>query len=77
MIERLVDRALILQQAALQPEDTVTTRTSMRSWRRCAKDIPACKQYHCETDEGWQKFWLITALLLRSSFYSGGSEWSC
>jgi hypothetical protein len=20
------------------------------------KEIPACKQYHCETDEGWQKF---------------------
>ncbi len=20
------------------------------------KDIPACKQYHCETDAGWQKF---------------------
>ena len=20
------------------------------------KDIPACKQYHCETDAGWEKF---------------------
>jgi peptidyl-prolyl cis-trans isomerase SurA len=20
------------------------------------KDIPACKQYHCETEQGWQKF---------------------
>ncbi len=35
------------------------------------KDIPACKQYHCETEEGWKKF------LGRTRIYGGGvsGEW--
>jgi hypothetical protein len=56
IIERLVDRALILQQAALQPEDAVPDRDLNAQIATLRKDIPACKQYHCETDEGWKKF---------------------
>jgi peptidyl-prolyl cis-trans isomerase SurA len=56
IIERLVDRALILQQAALQPEDAVPARDLDAQLATLRKDIPACKQYHCETDEGWKKF---------------------
>jgi len=56
IIERLVDRALILQQAALQPEDAVPDKDLDAQIATLRKDIPACKQYHCETDEGWKKF---------------------
>ena len=56
IIERLVDRALILQQAALQPEDAVPDRDLDAQIATLRKDIPACNEYHCETDEGWKKF---------------------
>lgn len=55
-IERLVDRALILQQAKLQPDDAVTLDEAKAELQGLRKDIPACKQYHCETEAGWQKF---------------------
>jgi peptidyl-prolyl cis-trans isomerase SurA len=55
-IERLVDRALILQQAALEPEDVVSDKELDAQLLTLRKDIPACKQYHCETDAGWQKY---------------------
>ena len=47
---------LILQQAALQPEDAVTDAELDAQLATLRKDIPACKQYHCETDAGWQKY---------------------
>ena len=56
IIERLVDRALILQQAVLQPEDAVSDQELGAQIATLRKDIPACRQYHCETDEGWKKF---------------------
>ncbi len=56
LIERLVDRTLILQQAALQPEDAVTDKDLDSQIAMVRKDIPACKQYRCETDEGWKKY---------------------
>jgi peptidyl-prolyl cis-trans isomerase SurA len=55
-IERLIDRALILQQAALEPEDVVSEKELDAQLLTLRKDIPACKQYHCDTDEGWQRF---------------------
>jgi hypothetical protein len=55
-IERLIDRALILQQAKLQPEQTVTPAQATAELDVLRKEIPACKRYHCETDAGWQKF---------------------
>jgi peptidyl-prolyl cis-trans isomerase SurA len=55
-IERLVDRALILQQAALEPEDAVPNKDLDDQLLTLRKDIPACKQFHCETDEGWKKY---------------------
>jgi peptidyl-prolyl cis-trans isomerase SurA len=56
IIERLVDRALILQQAALQPEDAITDVELDAQLATLRKGIPACKQYHCETEEGWKRF---------------------
>ena len=55
-IERLIDRALILQQAALEPEDAITDQELDAQLTKLRKDIPACKEYHCETDAGWQKY---------------------
>ncbi len=56
LIERLIDRALILQQAKLQPDDRVTLPQAQANLNALRADIPACKQYHCETDDGWHKF---------------------
>jgi parvulin-like peptidyl-prolyl isomerase len=56
IFERLIDRALILQQAALEPEDAVPDKDLDGQITTLRKDIPACKQYHCETDDGWKKY---------------------
>jgi len=57
VLERLVDRALILQQAALEPEDVISDKELDDQLMTLRKDIPDCKvQYHCETDDGWKKF---------------------
>jgi peptidyl-prolyl cis-trans isomerase SurA len=56
VIERLVDRALILQQAALEPEDAISDKSLDDQLMTLRKDIPDCKQYHCEIDDGWKKF---------------------
>jgi peptidyl-prolyl cis-trans isomerase SurA len=56
ILERLVDRALILQQSALEPEDAVSTKELDDQLSMLRKDIPDCKQYHCETEDGWKKF---------------------
>ena len=56
IIERLIDRTLILQQAALEPEDAVPARDVDAQIATLRKDIPACKQYHCEADDGWKKY---------------------
>lgn len=56
VIQRLVDRDLILQQAELQPEDKVTDEALSGQLATLRTDIPACKQYNCETDDGWKKY---------------------
>ncbi len=55
-VERLVDRTLIEQQAALEPETAVNDTELNAQIARLRKDIPECKQYHCETEDGWAKF---------------------
>jgi hypothetical protein len=56
VVERLINRALILQQAKLQPEDAVTDQDVEEQFDSLRKVIPACKEYHCETDEGWKRY---------------------
>jgi peptidyl-prolyl cis-trans isomerase SurA len=56
ILDRLIDRTLILQQARLQSEDQVTEKQVDEQLIALRREIPACKQYHCETDAGWQKF---------------------
>jgi len=55
-IDRLIDRTLILQQARLQPDQRVTLDQARAQLDGLRKEIPACKQYHCETVAGWEKF---------------------
>lgn len=55
-IQRLIDRELILQQADLQPDDNVSDSELKSQIATLRKDIPACKQYDCETDAGWKKY---------------------
>jgi peptidyl-prolyl cis-trans isomerase SurA len=55
-VQRLIDRTLILQQAALEPEDAITEQDLDAQLAKLRKDIPECAEFHCETDAGWQKF---------------------
>jgi parvulin-like peptidyl-prolyl isomerase len=56
-IQRLIDRTLILQQAAIEPESTAVTDANLKKQIKTLRDnIPQCRQYHCETDAGWSKF---------------------
>ena len=57
-IQRLIDRALILQQAQLEPEDTIADTALDAQLTTLRKDIPECKKYQCDTDAGWEKFLL-------------------
>ena len=56
IIKRLVDRQLILQQAKLNPDNSVTDAEAEAQLQILRKDIPLCSQYHCETEAGWNKF---------------------
>ncbi|MDW5264449.1 MULTISPECIES: peptidylprolyl isomerase [Acidobacteriaceae] len=55
-VRRLIDRILILQQAELEPETSVSDKELDAQLLTLRKDIPECKQYHCETDAGWEKY---------------------
>ena len=55
-VQRLIDRTLILQQAALEPEDAISEEDLDAQLAKLRKDIPSCAEFHCETDAGWQKY---------------------
>jgi peptidyl-prolyl cis-trans isomerase SurA len=56
IINRLIDRTLILQQSRLQLENEVTDQEVDEQLNALRKQIPACKQYNCETEAGWKKY---------------------
>jgi peptidyl-prolyl cis-trans isomerase SurA len=56
LVERLIDRDLILQQLRLQPESAVTDAEVEAQLATLRKGIPACAADRCETDAGWAKF---------------------
>jgi peptidyl-prolyl cis-trans isomerase SurA len=56
LINRLIDRALIEQQMALQPEAPITDAEVDDELATLRKSIPKCAAYHCETEAGWEKF---------------------
>lgn len=56
-IQRLIDRTLILQQAALEADQiSVSDDELNKQLQTLRRDIPACRQYHCETDDGWKQY---------------------
>jgi peptidyl-prolyl cis-trans isomerase SurA len=55
-VERLINRDLILQQARLQPENEVSAEDAKKDLDNLRKALPRCKEFHCDTEEGWQKF---------------------
>jgi parvulin-like peptidyl-prolyl isomerase len=54
-IERLINRDLILQQAKLQPGDAISDAAVNKELDALRKNIPACKQFDCGTQAGWDK----------------------
>jgi len=56
LIERLIDRALIFQQMALQPSPPITDAAVDAELDALRKAIPKCAAYHCDTEVGWDKF---------------------
>jgi hypothetical protein len=54
-IERLINRDLILQQAKLQPGYGISDEAVKTELDALRKNIPACKEYHCETQAGWDR----------------------
>jgi peptidyl-prolyl cis-trans isomerase SurA len=56
VVNRLIDRELILQQAKVQPNDKVTIPQAEAELKQLRTAIPECKEFHCETDTGWARF---------------------
>jgi hypothetical protein len=56
VIERLINRALILQQLKLQPEDEPSDAEVNKQIDELRKNIPACSHYDCQTKAGWDHF---------------------
>jgi len=54
-IERIINRDLILQQATLQPGFEIGDDAVNQELDALRKNIPACKEYHCDTQAGWDK----------------------
>jgi hypothetical protein len=55
-IQRLINRNLILQQIKLQPGYDVSEAAAATDLDALRKDVPACKDFHCETPAGWNRF---------------------
>ncbi|MEG9435637.1 SurA N-terminal domain-containing protein [Edaphobacter sp. HDX4] len=56
-VQRLIDRTLILQQAAIEADRMAVSKEEVdKQLETLRRDIPACKQYQCSTDSGWQKY---------------------
>ena len=56
-LERLIDRALILQQAKLQALQPIPDADVNAQIALLRKQIPACRgEFHCETDAGWKRY---------------------
>jgi hypothetical protein len=56
LVDRLIDRSVILQQMALQPQMPIPDVRVDGELTTLRKSIPKCAAYHCETDAGWEKF---------------------
>ena len=55
MLERLINRDLILQQAKLQPEDAISDDDVKKEIDALRKNNPSCKQAGCATQAQWEQ----------------------
>ncbi len=55
-LRRLINRMLILQQEKLQPQPPIPDREVQKQIEELRQTIPACVEYKCETDVGWERF---------------------
>ena len=72
-IERLINRALILQQLKLQPQEQPSDAEVNKQIDELRKDIPACSQYQCQTKAGWDHF-LADHGFTETSFFTRWKE---
>jgi hypothetical protein len=56
LIDRLIDRDLILQQMELQPEPPITDAAVDAELSALRKSIPQCSAGQCDTDAGWESY---------------------
>jgi peptidyl-prolyl cis-trans isomerase SurA len=56
LLNRLIDRTLILQQMTQQSKAAITDDEVNAELSTLRKAIPKCGAYHCEADAGWEKF---------------------
>lgn len=56
LVERLIDRDLILQQMALQPQPPIAEAKVDEQLTELRKSIPASAGCDCKTEAGWEKF---------------------
>ena len=55
-VARLINRELILQQARLQPGNQISLQAAAKDLDALRKSLPSCKEFHCETQAGWDRF---------------------
>lgn len=55
-IERVINRNLMLQQAELQPGEAISDADVTKQIDELRRQIPACQQFHCETEAGWKRY---------------------
>jgi len=56
-LRRLIDRTLILEQMNLQQQPVSTPPAQVeKAIEQLRREIPECRQYHCDTSQGWKSF---------------------
>jgi peptidyl-prolyl cis-trans isomerase SurA len=56
-LQRIINRTLVFEEAQRQQEVIGVSDGELdKQLATLRNDIPACRQFHCETDAGWQKF---------------------
>ena len=56
VLERMIDRTLILQQAQLQPQADISDADVNKEIDELRKSIPGSRALHVETKEGWDSY---------------------
>jgi len=56
ILERLINRDLILQQVRLEPHEKVSDSAVDQEIAELRKSLPACAEFDCKTEAGWQRY---------------------